>query len=126
MQKFLNISNYILTEEQITDLKKRFNNIEIVELPEELKKQWCSLTPKNYKYIVQDICEFMEDENIYCAHLAGFMPAVAYMLRINEMYIDEGEMEFYYSFSERVSEEKEIDGKIVKTSSFKHRGWHEY
>lgn len=68
----------------------------------------------------------MEDENIYCAHLAGFMPAVAYMLRINEMYIDEGEMEFYYSFSERVSEEKEIDGKIVKTSSFKHRGWHEY
>lgn len=124
--KFLNISNHVLTDEQVSDLNRNFPlEVEIVELPTELKKNWSSLNPVNYKAVCDNIIDFMKENNINHAHLAGFMPAVM-SLYIDYRYLTEYNAHFYYSFSERVSEEKEVNGEIIKTSVFKHRGWYEY
>lgn len=126
MEKFLNISNHVLTKEQINNLQDSFDwNLEIVELPKKLKKAWGNLTPNNYEDVCDEIIDYMLKEDICYAHLAGFTPAVVY-INIAAQYASEEGVCFYYSFSERVSEEKEINGEIVKTSVFKHRGWYEY
>lgn len=120
--KILNCSNHILNEEQIEDLEKCFpeNTVKIVELPEDLKKKWSQLTPWDYKSTVKDILDMCDEEKINYIHLAGFMPAVL------DMVSHGGYKHFMYSYTERVSEEKEVDGKIIKTAVFKHQGWFEY
>lgn len=119
--KFLNISNHILTQEQIEDIKKVLNTeeIEIVELPQDIKSQWGNLTPDNYEQVCERIIQYMKNNEIKHAHLAGFTPAVVYMVTCSWNY-------FFYSYSERVSEEKESNGEIVKTSIFKYKDWYEY
>lgn len=119
--KFLNISNHILAQEQIEDIKKALNTeeIEIVELPQDIKSQWSNLTPDNYELVCERIIKYMKDNEIGHAHLAGFAPAVVYIVMCSWSY-------FFYSYSERVSEEKEVNGEIIKTSIFKHKGWYTY
>lgn len=126
MKKILNVSNHTLTQEQITDLKNKYGEIELLELPEDLKRFWSKLTPNNYQDICEDIDEYINNEFIDIIHLAGFTPAVVYLIRINEYLIDEGEIKFIYSYSERISEEKEVNGEVIKTSIFKHKGWYNY
>lgn len=119
MKKFLNISNHNLTDIQKEDLIKM--NFEVVELPLELKEKWSNLTPENYITVCNEVVDYMMKNEISTAHLSGFIPAVAYLKRVFYNQLD-----FYYSFSERVSEEKEINGTIVKTSKFLHKGWYSY
>lgn len=126
MKKILNVSNHTLTNEQIEDLKKRYGSIEIFELPSDLKRLWSNLTPENYRNVCNDIDEYIGNKFIDVVHLVGFIPAVHYLLKINEFYIDEETIEFIYSYSERKSIEKEVNGEVVKTSVFQHKGWYEY
>ena len=120
--KILNCSNHTLNREQLEDLNKYFpeNTVKIVELSEELKRKWSQLTPWDYKSTVKDILDMCDEEKINYIHLAGFMPAVHEMINYG------GYKHFMYSYTERVSEEKEVDEKTIKTTVFKHQGWFEY
>ena len=120
MKKFLNISNHVLTKEQIDGLEDLIlDKPEVIELPADLKAKWGQLNPDNYHEVCHEIYLFAKENGIRHCHLAGFMPAVVCMSKAYPLFL-------YYSFSERVSEEKEVDGKIVKTSVFKHKSWHQY
>lgn len=121
MEKFLNISNHVLTDEQIKDLSNIFKteNIEVVELPSDIKKKWEQLNPNNYQDICDDIFLFAKKNDIKHCHLAGFMPAVVYMAQTCPLFL-------YYSYSQRVSEERKVNEEIIKTSVFKHKGWYKY
>lgn len=119
--KFLNISNHTLTEEQVKDLNRFLfcENIEIIELPKELKEDWAHLTPQNYIEVCLSIYSYMYANDIHYAHLAGFTPAVIELIKSKTLV-------FCYSFSERVSKEKKANGEIIKISTFKHKGWYRY
>lgn len=119
--KVLNCSNHTLTEKQIEDLEKTLtSDIEIVELSEELKKEWGQSNPYTYRVTVKSILNFCDEQKIEYIHLAGFMPAVYDMLKHG------GYKHFFYSYTVRITEEKEVNGEIIKTSKFKHEGWFEY
>lgn len=118
--KFINISNHNLTQVQIEDLNGIFNTkVEIVELPEILKEKWSKLTPFNYDNVCKEIIKFMSDNNITHGHLAGFAPAIVYLSEYSSYM-------FYYAYSEKISQEKEINGEVFKTSIFKHKGFYLY
>lgn len=122
--KIANISNHKLTEEQVEGLQKDFgacfkDGVEIIELPEQFKEDWANLDPEDFSEVVLLIQDWMKDNGIKWAHVAGFAPAVIQMV-VSRKFI------CLYSFSRRVSQEKEINGEIVKTSVFKHVGWFQY
>lgn len=121
MSKFLNISNHTLSFEQVEELKaKGFD--EIVELPAELKAAWAQCNPESYRDLCKKIKDFMKENGITSAHLAGFPAAVSYMC----VKPVRGTA-FFYAFSERVSvEETQADGSVVKKNVFKHKGFFEY
>lgn len=117
--KMLNVSNHKFTEDQMRDLEAR--GLELMELPIELKTKWGSMTPENYK----DICDEVKDiaintPEISVLHVAGFQPAIVYLLSI---YPGEA----VYAYSERsVVEVTQPDGSVKKESSFKHKGFFSY
>lgn len=129
MVKFLNISNHNLTDEQVNDLKKNIfksEEVKIVELPKHLKEVWGQLNPSNYEDVCNEISKFIVKERISYCHLAGFAPAVVYLCQLDIYNGLSNDVFFFYSFSERVSEEKEINGEVIKTSKFQHKGWYRY
>lgn len=118
--KFANISNHQLTKEQIDDLKNMFqDDVTIMELPEEIKKEWSNLTPDTYICTVHKIINWIYEYQIRYARIAGFVPAV---LTLNDVR----GLKTFYSFFERVSEEKEVNGEVIKVSKFQHKGWYRY
>ena len=120
MIKVLNISNHELTKVQVEDLAKK--NMEVMELPDDMKKSWGALTPDNYQKVCDEIRDYMISNNVTVAHLTGFIPAVSYLTSKNNLSLS-----FIYSYSQRESKEtKDKDGKVIKTSVFKHRGWYKY
>ena len=115
MERILNCSNHKMTEEQIEEMRKK--GYEFVELDPELKNEWGQMNPQNYEEISKKIIMKIVKEDISAIHLAGFMPAVHYMILATEYLAS-----CYYAYSERVSEE--VNG--VKTSYFKHKGFYLY
>ena len=122
MSKFLNVSNHVLTQDQLDDLD-RMGFEEVLELPEDLKSRWGNCDPETYQDVCDDIVKYMDDNNIPSAHLAGYPAAVAYMCMT---YISMDNM-FYFSHTKRVSEEvRNPDGSVTKRNVFKHEGWHQF
>ena len=119
MKNLLNCSNHVLGLNQITELQNK--GYVIVEMPDELKKQWGQLNPENYAEVCNNVVEFMEENNCTGIHLAGFPPAVTLLcMDLNP------EVEVMYAYSERDVVEVEIDGQVVKKAIFSHKGFFPY
>lgn len=122
MKKILNLSNHVLTQEQIAELSSM--GYEIVELNAEDKQRWSQLNLNNYENVVYRIMEAEETRyNVDCFHVAGFPPAV--VLAVNTAF-HLGKRSVY-AYSERVSEEvHQPDGTVKKMNIFKHLGFFNY
>ena len=121
MKKILNVSNHQLTNEQVAELRNKWE-VEVMELPEGLKQMWSNLTPDNYKMVSNAIKGFAFDEEneIVMLHVAGFPAAVNYLC-------NEYPGTCLYAYSERVSVDvPQDDGSIKKVSQFKHKGFYRY
>lgn len=124
--KLYNISNHVLTSEQVEDSMKRLAVQEIIELPEDIKKEFGNVTPDKINDIAKKIIDFVTKDNRneeVIVHLAG-QPALVVLLVNCFASIN---IKTIYSFSERKSVETiNGDGTVVKTNVFKHQGWYEY
>ena len=122
MKKILNLSNHVLTQEQIAELNGY--GYEIVELSAEDKQRWANLNPSNYKEFTY---RTMEDEetryDVDAYHIAGFPPAVVLAVCTASSM----DLPAFYAYSERVSVEEHMsDGSVVKRNVFKHLGFFNY
>lgn len=125
MEKFLNISNHQLTDDQLKDIVD--NGWELVELPDHLKAKWGSLNPFNYEDVCDEIDNFMIINRIGKALLAGYQPAVTFMVLKNSNRDDLVKYDLYYAHSERESvEEAQPDGSVIKRVVFRHKGFFTY
>ena len=120
MKRMLNVSNHVLGLNQLQELETM--GYVVVELSDELKKQWAQLTPDNYLKVCNDVVAFAEENNVEAFHLAGF-PAAVTALCI-DIYPT---TPIFYAYSERVSvEEAQPDGSVIKKNIFKHKGFYPY
>ncbi len=118
--KFLNISNHAMTQDQITELAAK--GYEVTELPQDLKDRWSQCDPETYTALCKEIMDYMDDQEIYEAMLAGYPAAVVYMC-VNAR----PGVTFFYAHTKRVSVEEQLaDGSVVKRNVFKHEGFHVY
>lgn len=116
---FLNISNHNLTPDQLVELSRL--GFDVKELPADLKARWAQCDPSTYRELVKDIAQYMEDNGISAAHLAG------YALAVVAMVMSHPEMDFYAAHSVRESVEETLpDGSVVKKNVFKHQGFYQY
>lgn len=119
MKKILNVSNHTLGLDQLQELAML--GYQVVELPEDLKKEWTQLSPDTYHEVCNRIKKYMVDNHVDATHVAGFPAAVNYFVK-NSIVFDN-----YYAYSERVSiEEPQPDGSVIKKNVFKHKGFYKY
>lgn len=119
MKKILNVSNHTLGLDQLQELAML--GYQVVELPEDLKKEWAQLSPDTYHGLCNRIKKYMIDNHVDATHVAGFPAAVNYFVK-NSIVFDN-----YYAYSERVSiEEPQPDGSVIKKNIFKHKGFYRY
>lgn len=120
MKKILNISNHVLGLDQINELA--LMGYQVIELPDELKKEWAQLSPETYHGVCHKIRDFMANNHVDATHVAGFPAAVNYFVNKVSIVFDN-----YYAYSERVSvEEAQPDGSVIKKNIFKHKGFYKY
>ena len=118
MKTILNVSNHILTKEQLENLEEQ--NMHVVEMPDEIKTKFGNLNPSNYIDVCNDIIEYAKNEKIDTIHLAGFMPAVVYIY-------SQKIFTCLYAYSKRESVETTgNNGEVIKKSIFKHLGFYKY
>ena len=119
MRKFLNVSNHRFTDDQLADIANM--GLELMELPTELKNKWGSMSPETYKNVCEEVNGLiLNDPDVEVVHLAGFQPAIVYLLSI---YPGEA----VYAYSERLVKEVHLqDGTVKKESEFKHKGFFSY
>ena len=77
MKKLLNVSNHTLGLNQLKELEEK--GYVVVEMPEDLKKQWAQLNPTNYPEVCNSVIQFAEDNQCEAMHLAGFPAAVSFI-----------------------------------------------
>ena len=120
MRKILNASNHVLGLNQIEELQTL--GYDVVELSDDLKRQWGQLNPENYARVCNDVIEFAETNGCTALHLAGFPAAVTLIcMDVNE------DTPVYYAYSEReVIEVSKEDGSVEKKAVFKHKGFFRY
>lgn len=115
MKKLLNLSNHILTEDQLNELEQM--GYKTIELQQEDKQMWGQLNPQDYKAVCNQILDKYK-ANAY--HLAGFPAAVVYITKVTTKPC-------YYAYSIRQSTETvQEDGTVVKKNIFKHQGFYLY
>lgn len=122
MSKLLNVSNHVLSDVQLKDLKENWDVDGVIELPADLKDAWSNLNPDNYKEICDQILKYSyvcNDTKAVFIHLAGFPPAVNYIAQEHPGCI--------YAFSTRDSKDvPQADGTVKKVSVFNHKGFYRY
>ncbi len=119
MKMFLLFSHNI-TDEQKEDAKIEFGVEEFVSLPKDLQDIWSNVPPH-----LESLYDYLEPIRIYLLDnkkrkdillIQGDFGAT-YEMALFAKYMD---WEAVYATTERNVEEKEINGKIIKTSIFKH------
>lgn len=122
MAKLLNISNHNLNQDQLLDLE----NMEVIDLPQELKSIWGGITPDNRLDVIKSIYNWIimqgdpEDTKI---HLAGQMDCTHVLLTALQSI----GYDCVYSLTERMSEDiPQEDGSVKKVMIFKHKAWIHY
>lgn len=120
MKNLLNCSNHVLGMDQLAELQNK--GYDVIELSDDLKKQWSQLNPENYPLVCNSIVEFMEANSCTAIHLAGFPAAV------NLLCLDlQPSVLVLYAYSERASiEVTKEDGSVEKKNIFKHKGFFPY
>ena len=117
------IMNHSLNEEQIRDLKKNFGIEDILYPPESIKAKWAQIPPelstKELEEYLFDVKEWLYKTNANNAIIVG--EPVASLLMQNYFLSLGGTL--YFATTKREAIEKEVDGKVVKTSVFKHIGF---
>lgn len=120
---FFNISNHELTEDQIKEVED--NQLDIVELPADLKRKWGTMNPQNMLDTVNEVIAWIKtnhSEDMEAALVAGYLPAVTLIVdRLYGMAVTP-----VFSHTDRQSVEEYVDGKVIKKSVFKHEGFYAF
>jgi len=120
MSKMFLFFSHKLTDEQIKDAKKNLKIKEFVYLPKDLQERFSNVPPeiddiKKYSEIFIDfIKKNMKKEDF--ALIQGDFGVVYHLVD----FCKKNNLKAIYSTTKRISKEKEINGKIVKISEFKH------
>ena len=126
MKKLFNVSNHVLTTEQVKDSINSLGVSKIIELPEEIKKEFANVTPGNLEKIAKNIINFVfeeKDSEDIIIHLAGQQALITLLVN----YFTKMNIKTVYSFTKRVSTEKiDENGIVTKTLIFRHEGWYSY
>lgn len=130
MRKFINITNHSLSPAQLEEVEKFFSVVcggeeyRVVELPEELKSAWGSLSPETISATVSAINRWLEQSLLMDSDLClvqGHQAAVVALLA------GLSPEQCFFAHSERRSiEEAQPDGSILKKSLFEHKGFYNY
>ena len=120
---FINLTQHKMTEEQTQDalqvLKNPIHNVE--PLNEVVQLITFNELP-DYRLIqsrASSVANIAQNMGAKYALIAG---APFFMSSLEKELVKRG-ITFVYAYSNRVSIEREIDGKIEKTTVFKHQGW---
>lgn len=115
--RILNLTQHVATPEQILEgVIEPINKQEVQEL-----LTFTSL-PTRSEMIERtfSLVKIAKENNCYTVMLGG---APFFMSEL-EFSLNEADISFVYSFSQRVSvESTDEDGNVVKTNVFKHTGW---
>ena len=120
MSKMFLFFSHKLTDEQIKDAKENLKIKEFVYLPKDLQEKFSNVPPeiddiKKYSEIFIDfIKKNMKKEDF--ALIQGDFGVVYHLVN----FCKKNNIKAVYSTTKRISKEKEINGKIVKVSEFKH------
>ena len=125
MRMFL-LFSHKLTDEQIKDAKENLGVREFIYLPKDLQEKFSNVPPeiediKEYSKIFIDFLKNSVREDDYVLVQGDF----GVVFNVVE-FCKENNLKAVYSTTKRVSKEKEIDGKIVKISEFKHIRFRRY
>lgn len=124
MIKVLNISNHKLSNSQIEMIKEKFNlnDVEIVELPNELKSEFSNLPDsiEGRNHLILKLLELIEKENYNYVHLDGEAHFVSSFIMLFNLSFMSNEKKVFKFYSVRnVIEETDESGKItIKRSVF--------
>ncbi len=120
------IFSHKLTQEQILDAKNDLNISTFVYLPEDLQVMWSQIPTYaiNLDEYLSPLFEFINE----CMYNGGYVLIQgdfgATYLTVN--YVKKNGLIPVYSTTQRVSHEEEIEGKVIKTSHFKHIMFRKY
>ncbi len=129
---FLNVSNHILTPDQLSEVNKL--GMEVMELPDNVKQAWSNVTPSNINRVIDLVIDstniiLSTDESLGCTSdedyfiegvLVAGHPGAVYQL-CSKLMADG--IKCFYAHTERQSIEREVNGEVIKTSVFKHKGF---
>jgi hypothetical protein len=120
MKKMFLLFSHTLTNEQIEDAKKSLGVGEFVSLSDDLQKLWSNIPPDitdldSYLKPIKDWLQNRVNKDDYVL-IQGDFGATCKMVA----FVKEIGAKAVYATTKRDVQEKKIDGKIIKTSVFKH------
>ena len=125
MKMFL-LFSHKLTDEQIKDAKENLGVNEFIYLPKDLQNKFSNVPPEieNIKEYSKDFKEFLTNnakKEDYVL-IQGDFGVVFQMVE----FCKENNLKAIYSTTKRVVKEQIINGKIIKTSEFRHIRFRNY
>ena len=126
MSNMFLLFSHKLTDEQIKDAKENLGVNEFIYLPEDLQYKFSNVPPE-----IEDIKEYSKDFKEFLKNNAkkqdfiliqGDFGVVFQMVE----FCKENNLKAIYSTTKRVVKEQIIDGKIIKTSEFRHIRFRNY
>ena len=76
-------------------------------------------TKEDIELVAKELVKIAKESGCSKAMIGG----APYLMGPLELALKDAGIQPLYSFSERVSVEKTVNGEVIKTSSFKHIGW---
>ena len=109
-----------LTDKQIKNAKENLGVDEFIYLPQDLQEKFSNVPPEidNIKEYSEDFIKFLQknaNKNDYIL-IQGDFGVVFWIVE----YCRKNNLKAVYSTTKRIVKEKNIDGKVVKISEFKH------
>jgi len=120
MPKMFLLFSHTLTQEQKEDAKNSLGVGEFIKLPPSLQELWSNIPPD-----IKDITSYLEPikawlkENIQIGDYALVQGDFGATCKIATFVKEQG-AKAVYATTKRNVEEKLLDGKVIKTSVFKH------
>jgi hypothetical protein len=126
MKKMILLFSHKLTDEQKQDAQSNWAIKEFLSLPIELQSLWSNVPAK-----LEDIKNYLEPIRIFCSNNISKDDIVLVQGDFGATYkmvgfVNSLQASAVYATTKRDVVEKEIDGKIVKTSIFKHIRFREF
>ena len=117
--------NHRITEEQKSELKNKYNVGAFIFPPDSISRIWAAVPPVNYipEQTLNEILSWFDTAE--SSDIAVVQGESTVSFRIVNYLMDNG-ITVLASVSDRCSEEHLVDGKLIKTSSFKHICFRKY